>query len=272
MGFLILQLCCSYDHALSHFMFSPENTFTAAQLVPRRCNRCFIKMQFKRRSKKPKTTHTRAQSVYSPDNRIICTGVIIKSPITPQCLSLISHEWLICCDVWNHGRCETGCETVVSYVIALWRPRGLNHPIHSLMAANYAANDKWNIWPPLVTMARQGQDLTQATNTNKQQHCCLSDKQQFWLFNVILHKSGAEARYKAEWSLLNMTLEGWLEWNIRVISSSDTGIGSNLKALVRRRHAGRCVCVRCLLLREAPHQKCTTCYRRVTWQQRFPSD
>lgn len=121
-------------------------------------------------------THSHIQTVYSPDYKAVCAGVISESPTTPQRLSLISHEWLGCCDVCNSGRCETGCETVViSYVIALWRLGGLNHARHSPLAANHATNGKWNIRLPLITMASQGQDLTQIANTNKQCHSSFSE-------------------------------------------------------------------------------------------------
>lgn len=159
MWFLFLQLYCRYHHLHKELLtvspFSLEDAFAAAQLLPVRRNRC---LALKRSSQYP-NTHT--HSVCSPDHNIVCRGAISKTPITPQRLSLISHEWLSCCDVWNHGRCEFGCETVfISYVTALRRPGGLHTLIHSPLAANHATNDKWNIWLPLITMASQGQDLT----------------------------------------------------------------------------------------------------------------
>lgn len=197
-------------------------------------------------------------------------GIISESPTTPQRLSLISHEWLGCCDVWNHGRCETGCETVViSYVIALWRLGGLNHARHSPLAANHAANDKWNIQPSLVTMAYQGQDLKRIANANKQCYRCLAEELLLHSFVLVLYKPKAEAGYKPDWKLLKMTLDGWLEWNIGVVSNCDALMRSDLKGLVRRRHADRCCCARCLLLSATPHCKYRICSLRAPLQERF---
>lgn len=120
----------------------------------------------------------------------VCVCIISGSLTTPQCLSLISHERLGGRDVWNHRRCETGCETVViSYVISLLRRGGLNHTRHSPLAANHAANDKWNIRLPLITMASQGQDLTLAhTHTDAGTVTVVASKehplQSFTLFSL----------------------------------------------------------------------------------------
>lgn len=142
------------------------------------------------------------QTIYSPDYNTVCTGVISEFPTTPQHLSLISHEWLGCCDVWNHRRCETGCETVViSYVIALWRLGGLNHARHSPLAANHAANDKWNIQLLLITMASQGQDLTLIADTHKRCHCYVSEELLLELFVLFCIKPKAKTGCKLERSL-----------------------------------------------------------------------
>lgn len=88
-------------------------------------------------------------------------------------------------------------------------------------------------------------------------------------FGVVLYKPKVEAGYKPEWSLLNMTLDGWLEQSIRVVSNCDALMRSDLKGLVRRRHADRRRCARCSLLGATPHQKkikntealpCRRCY------------
>ncbi len=182
----------------NYFFLSLDGPFVVAQLLPLQSNRCLIKLYFKGSLHTHARTHTHTQTAYSSYYNIVCVGVISESPTTPQRLSLISHEWLGCCNEWNHRRCETGCETVViSYVIALWRLGGLNHARHSPLAANHAANDKWNIRLPLITMASQGQDLTQIANTNKWCHCCLGEELLLQSLRVVWYKLKAEGRTQA---------------------------------------------------------------------------
>lgn len=112
-------------------------------------------------------------------------------------------------EVWNW---VWNCCHLICYRTLETGGGGLNHAGHSPLAANHAANDKWKIRLPLVTMASQGQDLTRIANTNKRRHCCLSEEPSaqspapFWT-------KQKKRRLDASLSdaLWNMTLDGWLE-------------------------------------------------------------
>lgn len=193
-------------------------------------------------------THTqRARCLVPP--MTIQYALLQLVDVPPQRLSLISHEWLGCSDVWNRGRCETGCETVViSYVMGLQRPKGLNGGGHSSLAANHASNDdKWNIRLLLITAPHQGQDL--APNPDGQPQCFVSEE------TVLLPRRSelcfvqaqTDSGWKPEWSLPNMTLDGWLKQNIGALSNCAALMRHDLTGLVRRHHADRRRCTRCSL-------------------------
>lgn len=111
-------------------------------------------------------------------------------------------------EVWNW---VWNCCHLICYRTLETGGGGLNHAGHSPLAANHAANDKWKIRLPLITMASQGQDLTRIANTNKRRHCHLSEEpsvqSSFW----TNQKKEAPAGCEPELRPRNMTLDGWLE-------------------------------------------------------------
>lgn len=107
-----------------------------------------------------------------------------------------------------------------------------NHARHSPLAANHAANGKRN-----TRAASHYKGIARSRSRTGRGHVLRS-------FFVLLYKPKAGTECKPRVELLNMTLDAWLEQNIRLVSHCDALMRCDLKGLVSGRHAGCGCCAR----------------------------